>query len=668
MTLLVWALLTLCAGALTALGASGRPRLALLAGSAAAIAGSILGLAGSLRALGGGASETLRRASSMPLTELHLALDPLSAFFAAALFAIALPAAVYGLGYMRPFLGRRSLGLFVCSFDLLLAAVAVVFTARDAVLFLVAWEVMTVASFLLVTFEHDRADVRQAGLVYLVTAHLGLAFLLALFALLGRHAGSFDMARFEALRATVAAPAALFALALVGFGIKAGLVPLHVWLPEAHPAAPSHVSALLSAVLVKTGLYGLLRTLSFLPAAPASWGYALGAVGAISALVAITLSLSQRDLKRALAYSSVENVGLVALGLGLGVVATAHGAVAVALLGFSGALLHVWNHALMKALAFMGAGAIAHAAHTRDLERMGGLLRRLPITGALFLLAACALSALPPLNGFASEWLVTMGLLGQTARATSAESLVALLGLVSVALTGAIAAVAFTRLAGIALLGAPRSAEAGAAREPGPTLWIPLALLAAGCLALGLVPGAALRLAAPAVAQVAGIEPTAAATAIEGAARTVAIPARVAAGSLLVLVLAAALLSRRRRAAAGVSASETWGCGFARPTSRMEYTGASYAQLFVFELAPRWLRPRGRLARPKGIFPAGASLATDPQDPARARLYDPLFARLGDRFARLRRLQAGRLNLQLFYTVLTVLALGAALWLRGVLA
>jgi formate hydrogenlyase subunit 3/multisubunit Na+/H+ antiporter MnhD subunit len=666
-TLLVWALLVLCAGGLAALASSARPRVALLTGSAAAAAASALGLAAALRALAGGAPEALRRGWGAQWAELHLRLDPLSAFFLAALFAVALPASIYGASYLRPSLGRRSMGLFVLAFDLLLAAIAVVFTARDAILFLVAWEVMTVTSFALVVLEHERADVRRAGLVYLVASHLGAALLIALLVLLGRHAGSFDMDRLEAARATVAAPGALFALAALGFGTKAGLVPLHVWLPEAHPAAPSHVSALLSAVMIKTGVYGLLRALSFLPPAPAGWGYALAAAGALSGLVAIALAVAQRDLKRALAYSSVENMGIVALGLGLGLVATARGAGAVALLAFSGALLHVWNHALMKALAFLGAGALVHASHTRDLERMGGLLRRLPTTGALFLVAACALAALPPLNGFASEWLVYMGLLGQAARATGAESLVALLGVTCLALTGAVAAIAFTRLAGIALLGAPRSAAAAAAREPGPALWGPLALLAAGCLALGLFPAAALRLAAPALAQVAGLDLTASAPALEAAATSLAIPVRVAAACLAALAIPAALAVRRLRAARGDARSETWGCGFSRPTARMEYTASSYAQLFLFELAPRALQPRGRVVRPRGIFPATASLASAHQDPARARLFDPLFALLADRFARLRRFQADRLNLQLFYTVLTVLALSAALWLHGAL-
>jgi formate hydrogenlyase subunit 3/multisubunit Na+/H+ antiporter MnhD subunit len=544
----------------------------------------------------------------------------------------------------------------------------VVFTARDGVLFLVAWEVMAATSFVLVVFEHERADVRRAGLVYLVASHIGTAFLLAFFVLLARHAGSFDMDRFEAVRASAVAPAVLFGLATVGFGTKAGLVPLHVWLPEAHPAAPSHVSAVLSAVMIKTGVYGILRALSFLPAAPAGWGYALGGVGAVSALVAITLALAQRDLKRALAYSSVENVGIVALGLGLGIVATAHGARAVALLGFSGALLHVWNHALMKGLAFMGAGALVHASHTRDLEKMGGLLRRLPATGALFLVGACALSALPPLNGFASEWLVYMGLLGEAARASDAASLVALVGLTSLAFTGAIAALVFTRLAGMALLGAPRSPAAAEAHECGPMMWAPLALLAAACLALGVFPDAALHLAAPAVAQVAGIDLASSGGALDAAGRTLSAPLRIAAAMLAVLAGVALLSARRLRAARGVAQSETWGCGFTRPTARMEYTASSYAQLFLFEIAPRWVQPRGRLAPPKGFFPAQAALLNDPQDPARARLFDPMFSRLADRCARLRRFQADRLNLQLFYTVLTVLALAGALWLRRVLA
>jgi formate hydrogenlyase subunit 3/multisubunit Na+/H+ antiporter MnhD subunit len=421
------------------------------------------------------------------------------------------------------------------------------------------------------------------------------------------------------------------------------------------------VSALLSAVVIKTGVYGVLRLLGFLPAAPAAFGLVLAGAGLASAVVGITLALGQRDLKRALAYSSVENVGVVFLGVGMGVVGGAAGMPAVAALGYGGALLHVWAHALAKGLAFLAAGTLAQAARTRDLERMGGLLARLPATGTLLLAAVATLAALPPLAGFASEWLLYVGLLTGAGAAAGAGSVLGYLAAATLAFVGALAAVAFTRLAGVALLGAPRSPGAAAATEAPALQRAPLLLLAGGCLLVGLFPALALRGVAAAVAQVAGAE----AGAWLAPSAGLAVPPPAIGFGLLALAAALAALARRRRAAGGVRSSETWGCGFARPAPRMAYTASSFSQPLVFGLAPRVLRPRVRLLPPRGIFAASASLGTEPQDPAHTRLFAPLFHGLATRMARLRRLQAGRLNLQLLYTLVALLALGAGLALRS---
>jgi formate hydrogenlyase subunit 3/multisubunit Na+/H+ antiporter MnhD subunit len=658
-TLFGVAIAILAAGGVAALLFSKRPGWALALGSGGAALGSLVGLAAALRALAGGEPQVASLPWSEPLAAVRLGLDPLSAFFLAALFALALPASIFGHGYMRRLAGPRPLGPFLLFYNLLLASIALVLAARQAVLFLVAWELMTVTSFLLVTFDDGDPEVRRAGLTYLVASHLATAFLFALFLLLGREAGSLDFEAFAALRDRPGVPAALFfGLALVGFGTKAGLVPLHVWLPEAHPAAPSQVSAILSGAMIKAGAYGILRTLSFLPAAPFSWGVLLAALGAAGGLAAILLALGQGDVKRALAYSSVENMGIILLGIGLGMAASAEGAALGAALSFAGALLHVWNHALMKGLAFMGAGALAHAAHTRDVERMGGLLSRLPRTAPLFLVGAVALSALPPLNGFVSEWLLYLGLLEATRAPHVGTPLAAALGLASLALVGALAAVAFTRLAGLALLGQPRSPSAARAEEPGPGSWIPLALLAAGCLGLALFPAEALSLAAPAIAEVARLPAARLQALVAGPSRSLALPIRAAA---LALGAAAALLWLwRSRLLAGRRAppAETWGCGFARPSSRMQYTGSAYSQLLLSGLVPRLLAPRIRVVPPRGVFPGRSSLASVlREDPARRRLFDPVFRAVGQRFQDLRRFQAGKLHLQLLYTVVTLLAL-----------
>jgi formate hydrogenlyase subunit 3/multisubunit Na+/H+ antiporter MnhD subunit len=524
---------------------------------------------------------------------------------------------------------------------------------------------MTVASFLLVAFDHQERAVRRAARTYLVASHLGVAFLFALFLLLARGAGSLRFDAFLALRAGGGAPAALlFLLALVGFGTKAGLVPLHVWLPEAHPAAPSHVSALMSGVLVKMGVYGLLRVLTFLPP-PAPWqGLLLAAAGLSGALAALALALGQRDLKGVLAYSTIENVGLILLGLGIALTGVALRAPVVAALGAAGALLHVWNHALMKGLAFLGAGALVHGAGTRDLERMGGLLARLPTTGALLLLAAAALAGLPPLNGFVSEWLLYLGLLQGGRGAPAGLALATYLALAALAMVGALAAAAFTRLLGTALLGSPRSPEAAHAHEGGALMIAPLVALGAANVAVALFPVRALALLAPAAAQVLGLGEAEVSAALAPAAGALAGPLRLGLAALVALAAGLALARRRALARREVAAASTWGCGFAGESARVQYTAASFAELALRATAPRALRPRARVARPAGLFPAGARFALAPEDPARERLFAPAFVRLGEWFSRLRRFQQARLNLQLLYTVATILALSALLLLH----
>jgi len=664
--LFVAAVVLLALAGLAALAASARPRLALAIGSAGGALGCALGLAASLGALRGPAA-SLDLPWAVPNGALALGLDPLSALFAAAVFGLGLATSIFGAGYMRAHAASKGgrLGPFVFFFDLMLASMAVVVAARQTVLFLVAWEVMTVASFLLVAFEHEDPTVRSAARTYLIASHLGAAALFAAFLVLGSFAGSLRFDAFVAFRANPALPAAIpFALALVGFGTKAGLVPLHVWLPEAHPAAPSHVSALMSGVLVKMGLSGILRILTFLPPAPLSHGLVLAGIGLAGAVGALALALGQRDLKAVLAYSTIENVGIIALAAGIGLAGAALHSPAVAALGMAGALLHVWNHALMKGLAFLGAGALVHGAGTRDLERMGGLLRRLPATGGLLVLAAAALAGLPPLNGFVSEWLVYLGLLRGGDGAPPWLALLAWLALAALAFVGALAAIAFTRLLGIALLGAPRSAQAAEAHEGGPLLLVPLGLVGAANVGIAIFPGAAVRLVTPAAAIVLGVPEGEIASALAPAAAALDGPMRAGLVVLVIAGVALAIASRRMLSRRSVTESSTWGCGFSQESARVQYTAASYAEIAVRAAAPRPLQPRARVEAPTGLFPRRARFGLDVQDPARARVFEPAFRRVAEWFARLRQFQQARLNLQLLYTVATILALSALLFLH----
>ena len=361
-----------------------------------------------------------------------------------------------------------------------------VVVARNGVLFLMSWELMSLASFFLVTLEDEKESVRRAGWIYLVAMHLGTAFLLALFLLLGKNAGSLD---FERLSTAAAPSGVFFLLAVIGFGTKAGFIPMHVWLPEAHPAAPSHVSAVMSGVMIKTGIYGLLRMLTLLGPPPAWWGWTLVAIGVVSGILGVLYALSQHDLKRLLAYHSVENIGIIALGLGVGVLGISYQNPTMAALGLTGGLLHVVNHAVFKSLLFLGAGSVLHATGTGELDRLGGLLKRMPVTGATFLIGAAAISGLPPLNGFVSEFLIYLGAiagLGSQAHIAPAWPLMSVLVVGGLALIGGLAAACFTKAFGIVFLGEPRSGEAAHAHEAGAAMRWPMVVLAGLCVLIGL--------------------------------------------------------------------------------------------------------------------------------------------------------------------------------------
>jgi formate hydrogenlyase subunit 3/multisubunit Na+/H+ antiporter MnhD subunit len=391
----------------------GRDRLAIAFAVLAVLAALGLSAGPTLGVLLGG--EPLARSWpwSLPGGALSFRLDPLAAFFLLTILVLASASAIYGAGYLEHEIGRRPLGPVILFFNVLVAALCLVATAANAVLFLVAWEVMTVSAFLLVSFEHEKEDVRRAALLYLTLSHVATAFLVAFFLLLGREAGSLDFDRIAAgPRLSPGLSHLLFAFAIVGFGTKAGIWPLHVWLPEAHPAAPTHVSAVMSGVIVKTALYALVRGVTLLGPPHSAWGFTILLLGAVSGIVGVLYALAQHDLKRLLAYHTIENVGIILLGVGTGFLGLALGKKEVALLGFAGGLLHVLNHGIFKSLLFYGAGAVLRATHTRDLERLGGLGRLMPWTAATFLVASVAICGLPPLNGFVSELLVYAGLFG----------------------------------------------------------------------------------------------------------------------------------------------------------------------------------------------------------------------------------------------------------------
>ena len=574
-------------------------RRATMIGVGGAVLGGVIGLVPTVSVLWTGRVETWRGAWQVPLGSFFVQLDALSAFFLLPILGLATVAALYGGEYLMAYRSRKNLGAAWFFFNLLVASMVMVALAQNGVLFLLAWEIMSLASFFLVTFENEQENVRQAGWTYLVATHLGTVFLLVLFLLLGRQAGSLDFDRFLAASGSIAPMAGVaFSLALIGFGTKAGFMPLHVWLPEAHPAAPSHVSALMSGVMIKTGIYGLLRTLTFLGPPASWWGWVLIGIGLVSGLGGVLFALAQHDLKRLLAYHSVENIGIIALGLGVGVLGLALHQPALAVLGLAGGLLHVLNHALFKGLLFLGTGAVIHATGTRDIEHLGGLIRRMPWTAAMFFTGSVAICGLPPLNGFVSEFLIYVGAFaGLGLSGVSVWGTATIAGL---AMIGGLAAACFTKAFGIVFLGEPRS-ELAHVHEAGWAMLAPMAVLAIGCVAVGFLAPQVVAAMKPVIGSVTGLGNTA----IEGGLALAIEPLRwvVVASGIFVLILGL-LVWLRHRLLSGreVSLSGTWDCGYARPTGRMQYTASSFAQPLT-NMFGSLLRTRCRLRGPRRFFP-----------------------------------------------------------------
>jgi formate hydrogenlyase subunit 3/multisubunit Na+/H+ antiporter MnhD subunit len=652
------AILVLFLSASLALLVQRRPFLTTTIGAVGAVIASILGLIPTVSALLGHAPVTYTLPWRIAFGPLALGMDPLSAFFAAPILVLGALAAVYGRTYLLPYRKDKLLGLPVCSFNLLLASMLVVVLARSLMLLLVAWEVMTLSSYLLVTFEHGEKDVRRAGLVYLVAAHVGVICLLLMVLLLDQKAGGLGFDQIHAMAPGGAGfNGFIFFLAIVGFGIKAGFLPFHVWLPEAHAAAPTHVSALMSGVMIKLGVYGLLRIISFLPTCW-WWGPVLIVLGLSGALWGISQALVQRDLKRVLAYSSVENMGIIALALGLAFWRLSRGDGALAMLAACGGFLHMWNHVLMKGLMFFAAGSMVHACGTRDMERLGGLMKRMPKTGVIVVVGAIALAGLPPLNGFVGEWLIYFGLMGGGLSGGGPWGIAMLLASGLFALVGGLAALCFVRLVGIVLLGEGRSEASQHAHESTWGMLGPMAILLVSILLVGVYPSLLVRGFSGVLLQVLGApvmvhtNSVAASLGILGVIHLVFWGFLVGGGVLL------AFLSR-----GSTTRVPTWGCGYAAPTTRMQYTASAFSEMVSVRLLPRHMRALFRLEMPSSSLPSEGNFKSECSDPLIRGVYEPFFSRWADRFSRLRWVQQGALHIYILYIfIVAVVALAWISW------
>jgi formate hydrogenlyase subunit 3/multisubunit Na+/H+ antiporter MnhD subunit len=665
--LLAGCVLLLFATAVLAAGSGRAARLATavyaicLAGSAAIAAIAVGWLLG-----GAAPAQTMVLPLGLPWLGTHLRLDALSSFFLVVAGLGGAAASLFALGYARH---DDAPGRVVPFFPAFLGAMALVLLADDAFGFLLAWELMSLVSWALVLARHREGPSTRAGYIYLVMASFGTLSLLLAFGLMAGSQGGYG---FAAIRDAAHAPATIalaLGLMLLGAGSKAGLVPLHVWLPLAHPAAPSHVSALMSGVMTKIAVYGFVRVAFDLLGAPPWWaGMAVLWLGGLTAVLGILHALLENDLKRVLAYSTIENIGVVFAGLGLALAFKANAMNALAALALSAALLHVLNHALFKSLLFFGAGSVLVATGSRDMDRLGGLIHRMPSTSLAFLVGSVAIAALPPLNGFASEWLLFQAILQSPALPQwglkiSAPAVGGLL-----ALAAALAGACFVRAFGITFLGRPRSDAAAAAREVDRHSIAAMFGLALLCLLIGILPGLVIDQLAPVTSALVGAGMPRQA----GNAWLSLVPIEAGGSSyngmlVLVFITASALLAARlvhRFASRRLRRGPAWGCGFTDPAPMGQYGGTSFAQPIrrVFAASVFGARERVQMPPPGSLAPA--RLRVDLTDPIWTRAYAPIAQAVGFAADRLNGLQflTIRRYLSLVFLSLVGLLLVLAVW------
>jgi hydrogenase-4 component B len=611
-------------------------------------AGCLIGLIDAIDTLSHGA-DVSAAVSYLHAFNLAFRMDGLSAFFLIAIFLVALLAAVYSYEYMDNAQKSVRVAVHYLFFSLLVASMALVVIAANMITFMLCWEIMSLSSFFLVVYNYESEGNRQAGYLYFIFSQVGAMFILAAFGVIYSHAASFGFAAAATLPET--AKILVFVLAFIGFGSKAGVFPFHVWLPHAHPAAPSHISALMSGVMIKCGIYGIVRFYALLGwHAPLS-GYIVLCAGMVSGILGVVYALGQHDIKRLLAYHSVENIGIILIGIGLGMIGVAAGNPIMVLLGFGGGLLHVLNHAIFKSLLFMGAGMVLHKTGTRTIDVLGGLIKKMRITGTTFLIGSLAICGLPPFNGFVSEFLIYIGGFRGVAL-NQIDFAFSLLAIVSLAVIGGLALACFTKVVGVVFQGEPRSSAAEEVNEKGISMIAPMVVLACACLVIGVFPGVFAGMAFKVVDSLQlgyGRVPLAPFMQLTGNITLAALLFF----TLFILILFLRVFLYRGKS---VTASGTWGCGFTQPTAKMQYTGSSYAGSILAFFGP--LAPLAEDHPPiKGRFPEATHYHSHVDDIAERHMGRVVVHPILAAFDKLRWLQHGDIHLYIGYILLAIVVL-----------
>lgn len=608
---------------------------------------SLLGLVGGGMLLGVHPSQTL----IFPWPAMGnsvVGVDSLSAFFLLPIFLMGGLGSIYGIGYWPQLQHLRNGSKLRLFWGLLVAGMSLLVISRHAMAFLFGWEVMALSAFFLVTTEDHKEECRRSGWIYLIATHLSTLILFAMFALWRWATGSYDLKPVAEDTISLRLMNILFFLSLLGFGVKAGIMPLHFWLPGAHANAPSHVSAILSGVVLKMGIYGLVRFLSLLPNPPYLWGGLILLLGAVSGLLGVVFAIGQHDLKRLLAYHSVENIGIILMGLGLAMLGYSAGRPEWIVLGMAGCLLHTWNHSLFKSLLFLSAGSVVHNVHTRNIDSLGGLAKTMPWTAAMFAVGAAAICGLPPLNGFVSELFVYLGLL-RTMITGGAMGSAAVIVVPILAMIGALAVACFVKVYSAVFLGSPRTEATFHAHESPMSMRVPMMVLAAACFVIGLMP----VLIGPTLNTVISnwaINSNLSTTSILNVVPLKTVSA-MAISFAIPVVSITIFLQRRSRFSRRVG---TWDCGYACPTNRMQYSASSFAQMIVAMF--RWvLHPHLHNPQVDGLFPKPSKMDSHVDDVILDRIILPVSRIVEKRFAWFRRFQQGITQHYLLYILIAVI-------------
>lgn len=550
---------------------------------------------------------------------VEFVLDPLSAFFVVVISLMSLMGVIYSNGYLKPYLQKaKNINSHIIFLTLLIASMLLVVTCNSALMFLIFWEIMSLSSFFLVIFESDKKDVLKAGVKYLVFMHISVIFIILAFALCAIASGGYDFASFtQVLNNNEHLKNIVFTLAFIGFGTKAGFVPFHNWLPDAHPAAPSHVSAIMSGVMIKTGIYGILRVLSLCGTPSKGIAYMVLIISLISALYGVLYAISQHDLKRLLAYHSIENIGIIGIGVAIGMLGMCYNQPLVSALGFCGGILHILNHSIFKELLFLSAGSVYIKTHTRNVEILGGLIKSMPYSAILFLVGSVAICGLPPFNGFISEFLIYFGML-KGLLINDFFALIALIfAIAGLALVGTMAVLCFTKAFSIIFLGMPRSENAKMpTSDSDKSMLIPMGFLAALTLLIGVFPQYILKYVLEAANTVTGLNYTLS-TQCSDLMSTISLCA------LGFIVFTLVLMFIKLKFSNKIQMHETWGCGYDRGNSRMQYSASSYASPFLSMLKPLFKKVFD-IEKPKQLFPKSAHFSLHIDDIEEAYIINPL--------------------------------------------